>query len=137
DLRFPEVDPCSLECAVVFTQDTNSPRSTTGVFSRASCRLVSFHHCSADHAALCAELFLQLFLQTLHLLAEIACIIKIPLPVMFVHERPGVTLWSFLLCKFDGGLLLLSLAQDRQCHVGAIGKRLQELSQLTRFDQNV
>ena len=98
---------------------------------------MSFHHCSTDDAALCTELFLQLFLQTLHLLAEIPRIIKIPPPVMFVPRCPGMTLWSFLLCKLDGDLLLLSLAQDRQCHVGAIGKRLQELSQLTRFDQNL
>ena len=61
DFCLAEVDPGSFECAIVFTQNANFPSGAPGVFPRTSCRLVSFHHRSTDHAALFPELFLQLF----------------------------------------------------------------------------
>src|SRR5437660_1694138 len=122
---------------MILTENANFARGAAGVFARASRRLVSFHHCSMDHAALCTELLLQLFFQTLHVLTEITCVIEVPLPFVFVPRRPGMTLRSFLLCELDGHLLLLALAQNRKRHVGAVRERLQELSQLTRFDQNL
>jgi hypothetical protein len=97
DLRLAEVDPCSLQCAVVFAQNANFPRGAAGVFPCLSCRLMSFHHCSTDHAPLCPELLLQLFFQTLHLFAEITCVIKIPVRFVFISRRPGMALRSFFL----------------------------------------
>src|SRR5215831_258581 len=46
-------------------------------------------------------------------------------------------LLHFLFREFNGELLLLSLAQDSKRHFRSFGKSLQELSQLTRLDQNL
>src|SRR4029077_10623827 len=43
----------------------------------------------------------------------------------------------FLFREFNGKLLLLSLAQDSQRHFSSFGESLQQLSQLTRLDQNL
>src|SRR5439155_25754628 len=137
DLRVAEVDPGGFERAMILTENANFSRGAASVFPCASRRLVSFHHCSTDHAALRTELLLQLFFQTLHLLAEITCFIEIPVPFVFVPGCPRMTLRSFLFCELDGDLLLLALAQNRERYVRAVRKRLQELSQLTRFDQNL
>ena len=49
-------------------------------------------------------------------------------PCRWRHFFPG---------KFGGELLLLSLAQDSERHFRSFGESLQELSQLTRLDQNL
>src|SRR5262249_56190309 len=59
------------------------------------------------------------------------------MPVVVASGKQTVSLRHFFLGKFCSKLLFLSLAQDRQRHVGAIGESLQELSQLTRLDQNL
>src|SRR6516164_522081 len=46
-------------------------------------------------------------------------------------------LLHFLFREFNGELLLLSLTQDSKRHFRSFGKSLQELSQLTRLDQNL
>src|SRR6516165_185614 len=46
-------------------------------------------------------------------------------------------LLHFLFREFNGELLLLSLTQDSKRHFCSFGKSLQELSQLTRLDQNL
>src|SRR5678815_649895 len=43
----------------------------------------------------------------------------------------------FLFREFNGKLLLLSLAQDCERHFSSLGESLQELSQLTRLEQNL
>src|SRR5262245_33467838 len=43
----------------------------------------------------------------------------------------------FLFREFNGKLLLLSLAQDSQRHFSSFGESLQQLSQLTRLNQNL
>src|SRR5207253_9429904 len=137
-LRFAEVDLRGPERSVVFAQNANLSRSPTGIFPWASRRLVSLHYRPTDDAALrIAQLLLQLFFQLLHLLAEIARLVEIPMPIVVSSRNHGVTLWHFFFGKLSGDLLLLALAQDCERHLCAFRESLQQPSQLARFDQNL
>ena len=86
---------------------------------------MSLYHCSTDYPALrVAQLFFQLFLQFLHLITDIACFIKIPMHVVVSSGHQRVTLRHFFLGKFNGDLLLLTLAQDCERHVSAFRESL-------------
>src|SRR5205085_992993 len=102
---------------------------------------MSLRHRFADNAALIPqllfELLFELFLQILHLLAQIACGIKIPMPVAVAPRKGAASLGHFFLGKFNSQLLLLSLAQDSERYVRSFGEGLQKLSQLARLDQNL
>src|SRR5439155_21970197 len=48
DRRFAKVDLRRPQPAVILAQNTDLPRGATGIFPRASRRLVSFDHCSTN-----------------------------------------------------------------------------------------
>ncbi len=48
-----------------------------------------------------------------------------------------MSLRHFFPDEFSGKLLFLSLAQHSERHFRSVGESLQELSQLTRLDQNL
>src|SRR4030095_3074649 len=112
----------------------------TGIVTRASGGFVSLHYRSADNAALIAQLLFELFLEILHLLlhllAQSACVIEIPMPVVVSSWESPTSLRHFFPGKFSGELLLLSLAQDGERHFHSFRESLQKLSQLARLDQN-
>src|SRR5882724_2942340 len=109
----------------------------TGIVTRASGGFVSLHYRSADNATLIAQLLFELFLEILHLLAQIACVIEIPMPVVVSPREGTASLWHFFPGKFSGKLLLLSFAQDGERHFRSFWESLQKLSQLARLDQNL
>src|SRR5436190_14140504 len=113
----------------------------TGIVTRASGGFVSLHYGSADNATLIAQLLFELFLEILHLLlhlpAQIACVIEIPMPVVVSPREGTASLRHFFSGEFSGELLLLSFAQDGERHVRSFGESLQKLSQLARLDQNL
>src|SRR5437667_1915098 len=109
----------------------------TGIVTRASGGFVSLHHRSADNAALIAQLLFELFLEILHLVAEIACGIEIPMPIVVSAGKHRMPLRHFLFSEFNDQLLLLPLSKNGEGHFSAFGKSLEELSQLTRLDQNL
>src|SRR6476659_5454666 len=108
-----------------------------GIVTCASGGFVSLRHRFADNAALIAQLIFELFLEVLHLLAQVACGIEIPIPVVVSPREGTASLRHFFPDKFSGELLLLSLAQDGKRHFRSLGETLQELSQLARLDQNL
>ena len=96
----------------------------TGIITRAYGGFVSLCHRVADNAALIAQLLFELFLEILHLLAQIACLIEIPMPVVVSPREGTASLRHFFPGKFSGELLLLSLAQDGECHFRSFGESL-------------
>src|SRR5205823_8586891 len=126
-------DVCSSDL-IIGAQNANLSRGAAGIFSRAFRRLMGLYHCSTDYTALRVA---QLFLQFLHLLADIACFIKIPMHVVVSSGHQRVTLRHFFLGKLNSDLLLLTLAQHRERYLSAYGESLQELSQLRWFHQNL
>src|SRR6476659_1074392 len=108
-----------------------------GIVTCASGGFVSLRHRVADNSALIAQLIFELFLEVLHLLAQVACGIEIPIPVVVSPREGTASLGHFFPGKFSGELLLLSLAQDGKRHFRSLGETLQELSQLARLDQNL
>src|SRR6476660_5363622 len=99
-----------------------------GIVTCASGGFVSLRHCFADNAALIAQLIFELFLEILHLLAQIACGIEIPMPVVVSPREGTASLRHFFPGKFSGELLLLSLAQDSERHFRSFGESLQQFS---------
>ena len=87
--------------------------------------------------ALIAQLLFELFLEILHLPAQIACGIEIPMPIVVSPRESTASLLHFFPGKFSGELLLLSLTQDGERHFRSFGESLQKLSQLARLDQNL
>src|SRR5258708_10036470 len=108
-----------------------------GIVTCASGGFVSLRHRVADNAALIAQLIFELFLKVLHLLAQVACGIEIPIPVVVSPREGTASLRHFFPDKFSGELLLLSLAQDSERHFRSFGESLQQFSQLARLDQNL
>src|SRR5215813_10879504 len=119
---------------MIFAENSNLPCRTLRIFPRLPRRLVSLHYRFPNDSALSAKLLVQLFFQVLHLLVELACVIKIPVPFMFATGRQGMALRFFLLCELHADLLLLPFAQKRKRYIRTVREGLQELSQLARFD---
>ena len=59
------------------------------------------------------------------------------MPVVIAPREGTASLRHFFPDKFSGKLLLLSLAQDSERYFRSFGESLQQLSQLTRLDQNL
>src|SRR4029077_4182978 len=110
---------------------------TMGIVACASGSFVSLRYRFADNAALITQLFFELFLEVPHLPVEVAGGIEIPIPVMITPGEGTASLRHFFPDKFSGDLLFLSLAQDSQRCFRFFGESLQQLSQLTRLDQNL
>src|SRR5262245_52125313 len=59
------------------------------------------------------------------------------MPVVVSPRESIASLCHVFLGKFSGKLLLLPFAQDSKRHLRSVGKGLQQLSQLTRLNQNL
>src|SRR5439155_19683030 len=98
------------------------------------CCLLSCHHSITHHIVLRIS---QSFFQSAHVIAEIAQVIRVPIPSVPVPRKPGIVLRHLFFAKLDRDFLFLTFPQDCQGHICTFCETAHKLRQLVRLGEDL